>query len=106
MVQKNVIAFGGNKTVAAAPVGIKLCRPLPDVGACNSLHRLGLAVLMVIGHTSDVDPYALYRRVFFRTPGSRHRKVTSNISSFRRCHSGPCFDCHQLSLPTFNAVTP
>lgn len=69
MVQKNVIAFGGNKAVAAAPVGIELCRPLPDVSACNSLHRLGLAVLMVIGHTSDVDPYALYRRVFFRTLG-------------------------------------
>ncbi len=53
----------------AAPVGIELCLPLPDVSACNSLHRLGLAVLMVIGHTSDVDPYALYRRVFFRTLG-------------------------------------
>lgn len=69
MVQKNVIAFGGNKAVAAAPVGIELCLPLPDVSVCNSLHRLGLAVLMVIGHTSDVDPYALYRRVFFRTLG-------------------------------------
>lgn len=106
MVQKNVIAFSRNKAVAAAPVGIELCRPLPNIGSCNSLHRPGLAVLMVIGHASDIDPYALYRRVFFRTLGSRHQKVTSNISSFRRCHSGPCFDCHQLSLPTFNAVTP
>lgn len=67
MEQKNVITFGRNKTVAAAPVGIELCRPLPDIGPCNSLHRLGLAVLMVIGHASDIDPYALYRRVVFRT---------------------------------------
>lgn len=69
MVQKKCHRVRWNKTVAAAPVGIELCRPLPDVGACNSLHRLGLAVLMVIGHTSDVDPYPLYRRVFFRTLG-------------------------------------
>ncbi len=56
MVQKKCHRVRGNKAVAAAPVGIELCRPLPDISTCNSLHRLGLAVLMVIGHTSDVNP--------------------------------------------------
>lgn len=107
MVQKNVIAFGRNKAVAAAPVGIELCRPLPNIGSYNSLHRPGLAVLMVIGHASDVDPrYALYRRVAFRTlwitpPKSDFKHFVIRTLPFR-----PCFDCHQLSLPTFNAVTP
>ncbi|STI87678.1 Uncharacterised protein [Escherichia coli] len=90
MVQKKCHRVRWNKTVAAAPVGIELCRPLPDVGACNSLHRLGLAVLMVIGHTSDVDPYALYRRVFFRTLGITPPE--SDLKTFR--HSDAAIPGH------------
>ncbi len=69
MVQKKVIAFGGNKEELPRQLALS-CRPLPTSVPAIPLHRLGLAVLMMIGHTSDVDPYALYRRVFFRTCGN------------------------------------
>lgn len=61
--------FGGNKVVVVVLVGIELCFLLLDVSVCNSLYRLGLVVLMVIGYISDVDLYVFYRRVFFRILG-------------------------------------
>ena len=55
-IRKVVVAFRGDKTVAAAPVGAELTLPLPDVGAINALQRLGAGVVVVIGHAGDIEP--------------------------------------------------